>query len=168
MTVTRPRWLAGLAVGCAVVVWLALHRLYADLPPLPWSPVATLAVLAIVEGWGGRALRYRLAGRQSRADEGRPAVPRRPLPPLALTRTLAIAKASANAAAVIGGIAAGFAVYLAPSLDKATPRSDAITALATFAAAAALTAGALYLERSCRVPPAAGSNARSGVGHHGT
>jgi hypothetical protein len=53
---------------------------------------------------------------------------------------------------VIAGLAAGFVLYLLGSLNKTIPRGDLFSALGTFVGAMALIAGALYLERSCRVP----------------
>jgi hypothetical protein len=76
----------------------------------------------------------------------------RPLSPIAIARTAALAKASAHAAAVIAGLGAGFAIYLAGSLNKSVPRADLFPALGMFVGAMVLVVGALYLERSCRVP----------------
>ena len=53
---------------------------------------------------------------------------------------------------MIAGLGAGFAVYLVASLNKSVTRADLFPALGTFAGAMVLIAGALYLERSCRVP----------------
>jgi hypothetical protein len=64
----------------------------------------------------------------------------------------ALAKASSHAAAIIGGLAAGFLIYVLGALDKPVPRSDAFAAGGTFLAAVVLLLGALYLEQSCRVP----------------
>ena len=154
MTPTRARWLATLGVVWALVAWLLLRHFYVTLPPLPWTPVPTLLLLALVEAWGGRGLRARLAGQRRPGQNGNSqrAARTRPLPPIAIVRTAALAKASAQAAAVIAGLAAGFLLYLAGSLSKSIPRGDAFAALGTFVGAIALVAGALYLERSCRVP----------------
>jgi hypothetical protein len=153
MTPTRARWLVVLAVATAVLIWLLLRHVYADLAPLPWTPVPTLLLLALVEAWAGRGLRARLAGRNRIAQNGdRSAARTRPLSPIAVARTAALAKASAHAGAVIAGLGAGFAVYLAGSLNKSVPRGDLFPALGIFVGAMALVAGALYLERSCRVP----------------
>jgi hypothetical protein len=152
MTPTRTRWLATLGVLSAVAVWLLLRHVYASLAPLPWTPVPTLLLLAIVEAWAGRGLRARLAGRGRAPLNGDRAARIRPLPPIAIARIAALAKASAHAAAVIAGLSAGFVIYLAGSLDKTVPRGDVFAATGTFVGAIALVAGALYLERSCRVP----------------
>jgi hypothetical protein len=153
MTPTRARLLLALGVVTAVLTWLVLRQVYTDLAPLPWTPVPTLVLLGLVEAWVGRGLRARLAGRSRTGQNGnRPAVRTRSLPPIAIARTAALAKASAHAGAVIAGLGAGFALYLAGSLNKSVPRADLFPALGTFAGAMILIAGALYLERSCRVP----------------
>ena len=155
MTPTRPANLVALAVASAVLAWLLLRRFYSALPPLPWTAVPTLLLLAVVEGWSGRMIRERISGRRvGHKDTGpRTATKLRPLPPIAVARTAALAKASAHAAAVIAGLAAGFSLYLAGSLNKTVPRGDAFAAFGTFIAAVALATAAVYLERSCRVPP---------------
>jgi hypothetical protein len=152
MTPTRFRWLVTLAVASAVLIWLLLRHVYTGLAPLPWTPVPTLLLLAFVEAWAGRGLRVRLAGRGRSGQNGDRAARIRPLPPIAVARTAALAKASAHAAAVIAGLAAGFVIYLAGSLNKTIPRGDVFSAAGSFVGAVALVAGALYLERSCRVP----------------
>ena len=153
MTATRARWLVALGVGTALLTWLILRQVYTDLAPLPWTPVPTLLLLGVVEAWAGRGIRARLASRDQAGQNGnRPPARTRPLPPIAIARTAALAKASAHAGAVVAGLGAGFAIYLAGSLSKSAPRSDLFPALGTFAGAMILIAGALYLERSCRVP----------------
>lgn len=164
MTPTRSRTLVVIAVVCAVAAWLLAGLSYSSLPPLPWTAVPTLLLLAVVEAWSGRTIRDRLAGHRRRRREqerdtmarrgvpGRPGPALRPMPPIAIARTAALAKASAYAAAVIAGLGAGFALYVAGSLSKSIPRGDAFVALGTFVAAVALATAAIYLERSCRVP----------------
>ena len=76
----------------------------------------------------------------------------KPPAPLFVSRMVALAKASAVAAAIIAGFAAGFDFYLAGSLTASVPREDALTAVITFVAAVLLGCAALYLENSCRVP----------------
>src|ERR1039458_4326292 len=68
------------------------------------------------------------------------------------SRRAGFPRARPVAAAVFGGLAAGFLIYVADSLDKTIPRHDAIAAASTLAAAVVLAAAALYLERCCRAP----------------
>jgi Protein of unknown function (DUF3180) len=144
MKPTRWPTLALLAAGSAIVAWLLLRQTYSVLPPLPWTGVPGLLLLAIAETWSGRNLRSRLRGRG------------RPVPPIAVARMAALARATSLAAAVIGGLAAGFLLYVSASLDKAADRADAYAAAATFGSAAVLTAAALYLEYGCRTPARGG------------
>lgn len=150
MTPTKVRALLGLGVACAALTWLLLVRLYSSLPPLPWTPALTLLLLAVVEGRSGYLLRRRIAGRRQASLNGerRP----KPLHPIGIARTAAIAKASALAAAVIAGLALGFVIDLVRSLSQPIPRQDTFAALGILVSAVILAVAALYLERSCRVP----------------
>jgi len=142
VTPTRIRSLVVIAAVCALASWLILRVVYSDLPPLPWTGVPALILLAIAEGWSGRNLRARIRGRSGS----------KPILPIAVARMAALAKASSLAAALIGGLTGGFLIYVVGSLDKAAPRSDAFAAGSTVAGAVLLAVAALYLERGCRVP----------------
>jgi len=143
MTPTRPGPLLAIAVACAALAWLIVRETIATMPPLPWTAVPALLLLAIGETLAGRNLRAKITGRKTAG---------KPLQPIAVARTAALAKASSAAAAAIGGLAAGFGIYVAGMLDKDVPRADAIAAGVTFVSAAALLAAALYLEHCCRAP----------------
>ena len=161
MKPTKARTLLLTALVSAVAMWLVLQQVYTALPPLPWSGVPALALLAVAEAITGRNVRARLAGRGT------------PIPPIAVARIAALAKASSLAAALIGGLAAGFLIYVSGSLDKPAYRSDALVSAATLGAAALLVAAALYLEWGCRVPTSRdgdqgaepGQPPRSGAAH---
>ncbi len=142
MQMTRPGTLAGIFAICAVAAWLAVRETFTSLPLFPVSTIPVLAALAVGETFVARYVRNRLAGRGAG----------KPLAPIAVARLVALAKASSAAAAVIGGLSAGFLVYMLGSLDKTIPARDARVAGITVACAAALTAAALYLERCCRAP----------------
>jgi Protein of unknown function (DUF3180) len=142
MTPTRLWVLAVIAAACALVAWLVLRGVYAQLPPLPWTAAAAMVLLGVAEAISGRNLRARIRGGRGL----------KPVAPLAAVRMAALAKASSLAAAVIGGLALGFLIYLTSSLSKSVPRSDAFAAGGTVLAAVVLLLGALYLENSCRVP----------------
>jgi hypothetical protein len=131
-----------IGAACAAVSWLVLRLVYTVLPPLPWTAVPALLLLAIAESWSGRNLRTRLSGRMGS----------KPILPIAVARMAALAKASSLAGALISGLTAGFLIYVSGSLDKATPRSDALVAASTLVAALLLVMAALYLERGCRIP----------------
>src|SRR5262245_39232954 len=140
MNPTRVRTLVIVAAVCALVGWLLLRQTSSSLPPLPWTGVPALLLLAAAEAWSGRSLRSRLQGRG------------KPIPPIAVARMAALAKATSLAAAFVGGFAAGFLLYVASSLGKAAYRADAYVSAATFGAAVVLILAALYLEYGCRVP----------------
>ena len=141
MKPTRPSTLAVVAVIFAVLFWLALRVTYQRLPPASWTGVPALLLGAFAEAWIGRDLRARIAGRR-----GKPAIP------LFVSRMVALAKASSLVGAAVAGVAAGFDIYLAGSLNATVPRQDALTAVLTLVAAVILACAALFLEYSCRVP----------------
>jgi membrane-associated phospholipid phosphatase len=142
MNPTRPTTLLVIAVIAAAASWLLVRRNFGTLPPLPWTAVPAMALLAIAEVIAGRHVRARIGGRTNG----------KPFQPIAVARLVALAKASSAAAAALGGLAAGFGSYVADQLNKPVPRGDAFVSGATIVAAAALIAGALYLERCCRAP----------------
>jgi hypothetical protein len=155
---TRISTLVIIAVICAAAGWVLLRAVYAKLPPLPWTGVPALLIAAVAEAWTGRDLRARIAGPSRRGSgqgargSGQGARDLKPPAPLFVSRMVALAKATAVAAAIIAGFAAGFDFYLAGSLNASVPREDALTAVITFVAAVLLGCAALYLENSCRVP----------------
>ena len=95
-----------------------MRQSFATLPPLPWTAVPAMLLLAVGEAVTGHNLRARLTGRRAG----------KPLEPIAVARMAALAKASSAAAAALGGLAAGFAIYVTGLLDKAVPRHDAYAA----------------------------------------
>jgi len=142
MQPTKSWSLVVVAIISAAIAWLVARISFASLPPLPWTAVPALALLAFGEFLFARNIRARMPG------TARPGV--RPVDPLAVPRVVAFAKASSMAAAVFGGLAAGFCIYTLASLAKPVPRHDALVSAFTVAAAIALLAAALYLERCCR------------------
>ena len=144
MRPTRARALLLTGVLATAVTWALLTVVYAKLPPLTWTGVPALLIAAGAEAWAGRDLRARI--------QGRPGA--KPAPPLFVARIVALAKASSQAAALLGGISVGFVIYLSGMLDATTPRNDMITAGVSFGSSLVLLAAALYLEYCCRVPAA--------------
>jgi hypothetical protein len=142
VNLTRPGTLAVIFAGCALLAWLAVRATFQNLPLLPVTAIPALAALAIAETVVARNIRGRLTGRRSG----------KPVAAIAIARLVALAKASSAAAAALGGLAAGYLAYVLGLLDKPIPARDARIAGATLAAAVALLAAAIYLERSCRDP----------------
>jgi TctA family transporter len=139
---TRPAILVALVVGVAALVWGILQLAYVSLPPLPWTAVPTLLLLALGEIVTAINTRARI---QRKPDT-------KPVEPLVVARFVALAKASAYAATALAGVFGGFVLYLASSLDKDTPRRDFIVSAGSVVAALVLVGAALFLEYSCRVP----------------
>jgi hypothetical protein len=142
MQPTKSWSLVVVVVCCAVLAWVAATIGFANFPPLPWTAVPALLLLAFGEVLFARNLRTRLRGRTGV----------KPVDPMAVPRVVALAKASSIAAAAFGGLAAGFGIYALASLGKPVPRHDALVSAFTAVAAIALVAAALYLERVCRSP----------------
>lgn len=142
MNPTRPAILVALVVGVAALVWGVLQLAYVSLPPLPWTAVPTLLLLALGEVVTAVNTRARI---QRKPDT-------RPVEPLVVARFVALAKASAYAATALAGVFGGFLIYLAASLDKDTPRRDFVVSAGSVLAALVLVGAALFLEYTCRVP----------------
>ncbi|MCW2917685.1 MAG: hypothetical protein JWN52_5753 [Actinomycetia bacterium] len=142
MKPTKPAVLIALAVVISAITWAVLGFTYVSLPPMPWTAVPTLLLLALGEAFTGVNIRGRI---QRKPDT-------KPVEPLVVVRMAALGKASAHAAAVLVGVFGGFVGYLGSSLDKATPRRDFFVSTGTFLAALALVVAALFLEYACRVP----------------
>ncbi len=164
MQPTKSWSLVVVAVACAVLAWLAATIGFANFPPLPWTAVPALLLLAFGEVLFARNLRVRLKGGTGL----------KPVDPLAVPRVVALAKASSIAASAFGGLAAGFGIYTLASLDKPVPRHDALVSAVTAVAAIALIAAGLYLERVCRSPDSPDDEDSGGNdnlpypnGHHG-
>ncbi|MCA1823590.1 MAG: DUF3180 domain-containing protein [Frankia sp.] len=150
MRPTRPRLLVATFVVAGVACYGLLLGFYADLPPLRRTWSASLFVLAAAEFFLAPATRARIAGR-----------PRtRPIMPIVVARTAALARASSAVGAAVGG--GWLAALLFTTANRPrfrTAGADAITAAIGFAGALLLIVAALLLERACRVPrpPSAGT-----------
>lgn len=143
MRSTRLTVLAAVAVAAGIAAYALARIGYGDLPPLPRYAPLTLVLLAAAEFATGSSIRARLAGR-----------PRtRPIVPIAVARTAALAKASSVAGAFFTGGYGGLLVYTLGESDRlAAAQADAVTSFLGVLAALGLTAAALYLERGCRTP----------------
>lgn len=147
MQPTRPSLLAALAAVAGLAAYLLARLGYGSLPPLPRSWAVTIVVLAAVCAGLARSVRARL--------DGRPRT--QPIALLAVARAGALARAGSAAGALLGGGYAGFGLFTLGGLEKPAYARDGLTCAFGLAAALALLAAALWLERSCRVPgPPAG------------
>ncbi|MGH3454920.1 MAG: DUF3180 domain-containing protein [Nocardioidaceae bacterium] len=131
--------LIGLAVGG--VIRPLIERGNGVAPTVPWAASLTLAFLAAVLG-GLAWTTYRTIHQHRRRIEPQRAV-----------NLLVFGKASAIAGAAVAGGYLGYALSWIDSADDAAlPRERLVHSLVACAAAAAVMAGGLLLERACRVP----------------
>lgn len=141
---TNVATLVLVAVSAAIIGWVLFDRFYGSIPAMSSLPALTLLILAAVEGIVAVSTRGRL-GR-------RPGV--EPVNPLVVARYVLVAKASSVAAALFGGGYLGVLVWVWANRGRLAAANDDVlpTALGV-AGAALLLAAALFLERSCRIPP---------------
>lgn len=155
MGLTRKRDLAFAVIVTAIVGYLAIGLLYRYFPPITlWTGLSLLAVAA-VEAWWAVSVRGRIRDGRIGVGAGR-------LDPLAVARTVAVAKASAWVGAVMFGWWVAVLGYLLPRrTDLRVAAADTPGALAAAASAFALMAAALWLQHCCTSPgePSGGENA---------
>lgn len=147
MTVTpiRPRDLALPALGTAVVVYLLVRLNYGSLPQFPLTAGLPFAVLGVAEAIGGTALRARIRDRSGA----------RPVPPLVAARAVLVARASAQAGAIMAGAWAALLAYVVPrSAELAAAADDTASATLGVVGALMLVGGGLWLQHCCRTPDA--------------
>lgn len=143
---TRGRELAVAAAVAAIAGYLAIHMLYRYFPPITlWTGLSLLAVAA-GEAWWGALVRGRIR-------EGRIGVGAGRLHPLAVARTVAIAKASAWVGAVMLGWWLAVLAYLLPRRSELrVAAADTPGVLVAVVSALALVMAALWLENCCKSP----------------
>src|SRR5260370_21017882 len=115
MQPTKAWSLIVVAICAAAVAWVVALVSFANLPPLPWTAVPALALLAFGE--------LLLARNLSNPLSGRPGV--RPIDPMSVPRIVALAQASSMAAAVFGGLAARLCIFTLASPRNPVPRPGA-------------------------------------------
>ena len=142
MRPTRPGPLVGLLVIVALLTWMVVRQFYSELPILPWTAIPTVLLLALGEGYSAWVTKARI--------DHKPGT--KPVEPLAVARLAALAKASAYAGAVFGGVFAGFGLHTVQLLTRETPRAEFFIAVGSFLSFVILIVAALYLEHSCRIP----------------
>ena len=144
MRPTRVRNLLLLAVVAGLLSYAFVRARYSSLPPLPVTAALSTFLLAAAEAYLAPSIRNRLAGK-----------PRtKPILPIVVARSAALAKASSVLGALLFGAWGGALAYVAPrDLDAA--RHDTPRAIVGALTALGLVASALWLESVCRVkrPP---------------
>lgn len=149
---TRKRELTVAAIGAAVVSYLLIGALYRWFPPITvWSGVSLL-VVAVAEALWARYVRTKI-------DEGEIGDARGWLHPLAVARSVMVAKASAWVGALVLGWWVGVLVYFLPrhSWQRAVAE-DTGGAVVAALSALALVAAALWLQHCCKSPQDPGEN----------
>ncbi|BCO33965.1 DUF3180 domain-containing protein [Mycobacterium heckeshornense] len=143
---TRKRDLTAAVIATAVVGYLLVVLLYRWFPPITvWTGLSLLAVAAAEAVWG-RYVRTKINDGEIGDGPGW-------LHPLAVARSVMIAKASAWVGAVVLGWWIGVLVYLLPR--RSTLRvagEDTAGAVVAAACALALLVAALWLQHCCRSP----------------
>lgn len=143
---TRKRDL-GIAVAVtAVVGFLLMQVLYRYFPPITlMTGVSLLAVAGIEAGWGW-SIRGKIQAGRIGVGAGR-------LDPLAVARSLAVAKASAWLGAVMLGWWLAVLVYLLPKRSELrVAAADTPGVIIAAASAFALVLAALWLQECCKSP----------------
>jgi hypothetical protein len=143
---TRYRDLAAAAVAAAVFGYLVVDLLYRYFPPITmWTGLSLLAVAVGEAAWAVSV--------RARIRDGRIGVGAGRLDPLAVARTVAIAKASAWVGAVMLGWWAGVLAYLLPKRSELrVAAADAPGVTVAALSAFALVVAALWLQHCCKSP----------------
>ncbi|WP_375483943.1 DUF3180 domain-containing protein [uncultured Mycobacterium sp.] len=143
---TRKRDLTGAVIGAAVVGYLLVVLLYRWFPPIRVFTGVSLLAVAAAEALWGRYVRTKISDGEIGDGPGW-------LHPLAVARSVVIAKASAWVGAVVLGWWIGVLVYLLPR--RSTLRvagEDTTGAVVAAACALALVVAALWLQHCCKSP----------------
>jgi Protein of unknown function (DUF3180) len=150
---TRKRDLTAATVIAAVASYLFVLLLYRWFPPITlWTGVSLLAVAIAEAGWAFYV--------RSRINDGQIGVGGGRLHPLAVARSVVIAKASAWVGAVVLGWWLGVLGYLLPR--RSTLRvagEDTAGAMVAAGCALALLVAALWLQHCCKSPEEPPDNA---------
>jgi hypothetical protein len=144
---TRKRDLTGAVVGMAFVSYLLVNVLFRWFPPITvWTGLSLLGV-AIAEALWARHVRAKINDGEIGAGPGW-------LHPLAVARSVMVAKASAWVGALVLGWWAGVLVYFLPRRSWLRVAAEDTTGTVVAAVSAlALVVAALWLQHCCKSPP---------------
>ncbi|GAB7143962.1 DUF3180 domain-containing protein [Mycobacterium riyadhense] len=143
---TRKRDLTAAVICAAVVGYLLVGVLYRWFPPITvWTGLSLLAV-AVAEALWGRYVRAKINDGEIGDGPGW-------LHPLAVARSLVVAKASAWVGALVLGWWIGVLVYFLPRLSwQRAVAEDNTGAVVAAVSALALVVAALWLQHCCKSP----------------
>lgn len=144
---TRKRDLTAATVIAAVIGYLLVIGLYRWFPPITvWTGLSLLAVAAAEAGWAFYI--------RSKVNDGEIGSGPGWLHPLAVARSVTIAKASAWVGALVLGWWVGVLVYLVPRRGVIrVAGEDTAGAVVAAVSALALVIAALWLQHCCKSPP---------------
>lgn len=143
---TRKRDLAAAVAVAAVLGYLLVRVAYRYFPPITvWTGMSLLGVAIALAGWG---FYVRARIRDAEIGEGRGR-----LHPLAVARSVLIAKASAWMGAVVLGWWLAVCAYVLPRRDELrVAAADSPGAVIAGVCALSLVVAALWLQHCCRSP----------------
>ncbi|MDT5090750.1 MAG: hypothetical protein QOH60_113 [Mycobacterium sp.] len=144
---TRKRDLTASVVAVAVLAYFVVLMWYPRaFPPIRALTGISLLGIAVVEAMWGRYVRSKIANAEIGDGSGR-------LHPLAVARSVMIAKASAWVGALVLGWWLGMLAYLLVNPDQLDiARKDSPGAAVAAASALALVISALWLQHCCTTP----------------
>lgn len=143
---TRKRDLTAAVVGAAVLGYLLVNGLYRWFPPITVLTGLSLLAVAIGEALWARYVRAKIADGEIGPGRGR-------LHPLAVARSLMVAKASAWVGALMLGWWVGLLVYFLPRRSWLRAAAEDTTGMVVAAISAlALVVAALWLQHCCKSP----------------
>ncbi|HKH52584.1 MAG TPA: DUF3180 domain-containing protein [Mycobacterium sp.] len=150
---TRKRDLTAVAVLTAVVGYMLVVLTYRWFPPITlWTGISLLAVAIAEAGWAFYV--------RAKINDGEIGDAPGWLHPLAVARSVLIAKASAWVGALVGGWWVGVLVYLLPRRSTMKVAGEDTAGAATAAVCAlALVIAALWLQHCCKSPEEPPDNA---------
>jgi Protein of unknown function (DUF3180) len=141
---TRPATLAVAAMAAMALSWIGISTWWNELPTLGWLPQLTLIGLAVFEAVEAIATKSRIDRKRGASR----------VQPLVVARFAVLAKASALAGALFGGLYLGMTAWLLTQRGVLAQVDDNLPqAVLGTAGSILFVAAALWLERSCRVPP---------------
>ena len=143
---TRKRDLTAAAVAVAVLGYLLMLAIYPRwVPPITlWTGISLLGIAVVEVAWG-RYVRAKINEGEIGDGSGR-------LHPIAVARTVMIAKASAWVGALVLGWWLGALAYLLPHRALGAAVNDTPGAVVAALSALALIIAALWLQHCCEKP----------------
>ncbi|WP_051462803.1 DUF3180 domain-containing protein [Haloglycomyces albus] len=135
--------LLGLSIAYVVASWW-----YQNLPTLEWYNAVALLVLALILAYLAWRTRKQLRTPTSEYEG-------EPFHALQMARLAVLGKACTVAGSFVAGAYAGFSLWLLlpVSQETAGTQHDTPNAIGGLGASIVLVAAAIWLERSCRIPP---------------